>query len=162
MGPRTENPIMNPTQAKRFGTYLRRARERAELSQARLAKLVGADNTRIMRLEAGITLNPAADFLSDIADVLGLDLFEVYEKAGYAETGDLPSFNVYLRSKYGELPESATEAITSYAERLAKRHGVDLSGPAPGEDELPDEQPKTKATSKKGGTSHAKANRPNQ
>src|SRR5262245_55412030 len=88
MGTRTENPIMNPTQAKRFGSYIRRARLRAELSQARLAKLVGADNTRIMRLEAGITLNPAADFLSDIAEVLGLDLFEVFEKAGYAETSD--------------------------------------------------------------------------
>jgi transcriptional regulator with XRE-family HTH domain len=150
---------MNPTQAKRFGAYLRRAREREGLSQARLAKLVGVDNSRILRLERGDTLSPNADFLSNIADVLGLDLFEVYEKAGYAETSDLPELPVYLRSKYGDLPESATDAITAYAERLAKRLGIDLSGPEPGEDEAPEEQPKAKATSKKGGTSHATAKR---
>lgn len=151
MGSETEIPFMNPTQAKLFGAYLRRARERSGLSQAGLAKLVGADNTRIMRLEAGITLNPAADFLSNIADELGLDLFEVYEKAGYAEKGDLPALPVYLRSKYRDLPESAAEDIAAYADKLAKRHGVDLSGPEPGEDEAPEEP----VTQRKGGTRNA-------
>ena len=147
---------MNPTQAERFGAYLRRARERSGLSQARLAKLIGVDNSRILRLERGDTRKPDADFLSNIVDVLGLDLFEVYEKAGYAETSDLPALPVYLRSKYSDLPESAAEDIAAYAEQLAERHGVNLAGPSPGEDEEPEEH----VTKRKGGTRHATTKSP--
>jgi transcriptional regulator with XRE-family HTH domain len=152
MGSETENPAMNPTQAKRLGAYLRKAREKARLSQNRVATTLQVPNTTILRLERGENLAPRPELLSGIADMLGLDLFDVYERAGYAETSDLPTFNVYLRTKYGELPESASDAITAYAERLAKRHGVDLMGPQHGEDEQP-EQPITK----KGGTRHAKS-----
>jgi transcriptional regulator with XRE-family HTH domain len=148
---------MNPNQAKRLGAYLRNEREHAGLSQARLAKLVGVDNSRILRLERGDTLSPNADFLSQIVDALGLNLFDVYARAGYAAPDHLPALTPYLRTKYRDLPESATAAIATYAERLAKRHGVDLRGPAPGEDES--REPVTTKSTKKGGTSHATRNR---
>jgi hypothetical protein len=83
-------------------------------------------------------------------DVLGLSLADVYARAGYAAPSDLPALTPYLRTKYGQLPESATDAIATYAARLAKRHGVDLTGPAPGEDELP--EPTTTKKKTKGGT----------
>ena len=144
---------MNPNEAKRLGTYIRKARERAGLSQLALSRAVGKDsNTQILRLERGENLAPGPEFLAAIAKVLGLDVFDVYERAGYTERTDLPTLPVYLRAKYGDLPEDAASAITAYAERLARKHGVELAGPAPGEDETPEPAPNT---TKKGGTRHA-------
>jgi transcriptional regulator with XRE-family HTH domain len=149
---------MDEKQAKRLGTYLRRARAKSGLSQAALAEQVGVRNTSILRLERGEFSNPRPELLEGIADTLGLDRFDLAERAGYINSEDLPSLRVYLRTRYGELPESTSDAITAYAERLARQHGVDLSGPAPGEDEEPEEQPKARAT-RGGTTSHATTRR---
>lgn len=57
----------------------------------------------------------------------------------WARSLGLPSFVPYLRSKYRGLPDEAVDSIEKYVARLAKKHGVAIDGPAPGEDELPDE-----------------------
>ena len=82
---------------------------------------------------------------------LAMDLVDIYRPLGYDAPTSLPSLRPYLRSKYSELPAEAAEQLERYAERLAKRHGVDLSGPAPGEDEVPDDQPPKRTRVKKGG-----------
>ena len=64
-----------------------------------------------------------------------LTLADVYAMADYAVPGDLPSFMPYLRTKYRKLPVEDVEKIQAYAARLARKHGIDLTGPAPGEDE---------------------------
>jgi transcriptional regulator with XRE-family HTH domain len=142
---------MTPEQAKRFGRYLHRHRMAKSLSIRDLAELVGVNSGTITRLELGEIQAPAPDKLAAIAEALGLKLADVYAMAHYAVPRELPSMRPYLRSKYRALPASAADQLEAYAERLMKRHGVDLSGPAPGEDEQL--EPSTKRTrAKKGGT----------
>jgi transcriptional regulator with XRE-family HTH domain len=129
---------MNPREAKKLGAFVRSARETRSLSQNRLGEAVGVPNTTIMRLERGENLKPRADLLASIADELGINLADIYGLAGYDAPTALPSLRPYLRSKYRQLPAEAGEQLERYAERLAKRHGVDLNGPAPGEDEEPE------------------------
>ena len=66
--------------------------------------------------------------------MLGLNLADVYVMADYP-IPELPTLTPYLRTKYRDLPEQEVNAIVEYASRLMKRRGVDLNGPAPGQDE---------------------------
>jgi transcriptional regulator with XRE-family HTH domain len=143
---------MKPNEAKKLGAHIRRARVVRRLSQNRLAEKIGVPNSTILRLERGENLNPRPDLLANVANVLHVELAELYSLAGYAAPTSLPSLRPYLRSKYRELPASTSEEIAAYAARLMKRHGVDLNGPAPGEDEEPQPPTEKRTKSKKGGT----------
>ena len=89
----------------------------------------------VLRFEQGAFAAPAPDKLARLAAALGLTLADVYALADYAVPNDLPSFTPYLRTKYRDLPKDDIAAIERYAANLARKHGVNLSGPAPGEDE---------------------------
>ncbi len=150
---------MNPKQAKKLGTFVRTARERAGLSQKRLGELAGdVPNSTILRLERGDNLNPRPELLASIAEVLNVELADIYALAGYAAPRQLPTLTPYLRTKYHELSDGDVKAITAYAADLMKKRGVDLDGPAPGEDEAPEgAAPRTRTPNTwkraKGGTS---------
>jgi transcriptional regulator with XRE-family HTH domain len=146
---------MNPEQAKELGRRLRTRREELELSVRDLERIAGVDNGTIVRIEQGAFAAPAPDKLSRLAEALGLSLADVFALADYAIPSELPSFQPYLRTKYRGLPVEAVEQLDRTFQRLAKRHGLDQAGPAPGEDEQPEEQP----TNKKGGR-HAPTNTP--
>ncbi len=139
---------MNPKQAQKLGTFLRKARERAGLSQKRLGEAIGVPNSTILRLERGEILVPRPDMLSAIADVLGTDLADLFAMAEYVAPSGLPSLTPYLRTKYSALTAADVKAISDLAKSLASKRGVNLSGPAPGEDE----QPEPVSTRRKGGT----------
>ncbi len=130
---------MNPRQAKKLGAFIRTAREAEGLSQKRLGEAVGVPNSTILRLERGENLTPRPDLLSDLADVLGIELADLFALADYAAPRQLPTLTPYLRTKYRDLSERDVRAITAYADKLAKERGVDLRGPRDGEDELPEE-----------------------
>ena len=136
---------MDQEQAKELGLLLRRRREELGLSARDLEGLAEVDNGTIVRIEQGAFAAPRPDKLSRIADALGLSLADVYSLAEYAVPSDLPSFRPYLRAKYRDLPADAIAQLERSFTRLAKRHGFDPAGPAPGEDEQPDEPP-TKET----------------
>lgn len=126
---------MDEEQAKKLGALLKQTREARGLSMRQLAKLVDVRDVTILRFERGDQAAPAPDKLARIANVLGLSLADVYALADYAVPNDLPSFTPYLRTKYRDLPADEIDKIQAYAARLARKHGVDLSGPAPGQDE---------------------------
>jgi transcriptional regulator with XRE-family HTH domain len=123
---------MDQAHAKRLGVLIRQYRAAAGLSLRQLEDLTDIDDSRI-------------------AEALGVPLADMYAIAGYDSPGELPTLKPYLRTKYRRLPAEAADQLEAYAERLAKKHGVDLSGPAPGEDESPEP---TARTRKKGGTFH--------
>jgi transcriptional regulator with XRE-family HTH domain len=112
-----------------------RKREELGLSSRQLGELAGMDGVTILRFEEGAFAAPRPDKLARVAQELGLTLADVYAMADYAVPDDLPSFRPYLRTKYRDLPADDVEAIERYAARLAKKHGINLDGPAPGEDE---------------------------
>lgn len=126
---------MDKKQAKRLGALLRQRREALGFSSRTLGKMTAVDAVTIQRFELGTIAVPSPDKLARIAEALDLTLADVYSHAGYAVPTELPSFTPYLRAKYRGLPAEDVEAIERYAQRLAKKHGVSLRGPAPGEDE---------------------------
>lgn len=128
---------MEPEQAKRLGTYLREARQAKGLSARQLGDLTDINDATIVRFENGSFTAPAPDKLARIAGALDLSIADVFALAEYASPSELPSFTPYLRTKYRDLPDDAVEQIEKYVARLAKKHGVTLEGPAPGEDESP-------------------------
>lgn len=142
---------MNDEQARELGNRLRARREQLDLSIRQVAERSEINHSTLVRLEQGVIDAPAPDKLSRIAEVLGLSLADVYALADYSVPADLPSFKPYLRTKYRSLPAPAVEELERSFRRIAKKHGLDIKGPAPGEDELPEQGPRTK----KGG-SHAK------
>jgi transcriptional regulator with XRE-family HTH domain len=151
---------MDRDQARRLGALIRQYREAQGLSLRDLEDATGIDDGLLTRMEGGAILTPAPDKLSRIAEALDIPLADLYGLAEYAVPSELPTLKPYLRTKYRRLPTEAANQLEAYAERLAKRHGVDLSGPPPGEDERPD--PVTNKRTKKGGTRHVKNKRTKQ
>jgi transcriptional regulator with XRE-family HTH domain len=139
---------MNPEQAKALGRFLREHRAALGLSTHQLAARGAIDQATVVRLEKGAFAEPRPETLRVVAEALGVNLADVFGLAGYAVPGDLPSFQPYLRTKYRGLPAEAVDQLDRAFQRLAKRHGLDAAGPAPGEDEQPEEQP---TKSRKGG-----------
>ena len=129
---------MNKQQAKELGRRLQKRREELGLSMRELAERVGTTHPTILRLEEGSIERPAAEKLSRIAEVLGLNLADVYAFVNYDSPTELPSFQPYLRTKYRDLPSSAVQELERSFQRIAKRHGIDPDGPAPGDDEQPE------------------------
>jgi transcriptional regulator with XRE-family HTH domain len=119
----------------RLGRLLRDRREALTLSTRKLEELSGVTGATIVRIEQGEFAAPAPDKLARIANVLGVPLEDVYAIAEYAAPRQLPNLSPYLRTKYRDLPDSVAKKIEAYAQDLATKHGVDLRGPAPGEDE---------------------------
>ncbi len=145
---------MDKDEARRLGQHLRNAREGLKLSSRGLAARTGLTDATIVRIELGEFAAPSPDKLARMANALGLPLEDVYALADYAAPRQLPNLSPYLRTKYRDLPDEAAEQIENYAQRLAKKHGVNLRGPAPGEDEEPDtitpnraSKPRTKTAS---------------
>src|SRR5579884_4379501 len=139
---------MDQEQALELGQRLRERREQLGLSTRELADRAETTHTTVVRLEQGAYDAPAPDKLSRIAEALGLSLADVFALADYSVPTDLPSFRPYLRTKYRDLPAPAVEELERSFRRIAKRHGLNPDGPAPGEDELPEQQP---TRTKKGG-----------
>jgi transcriptional regulator with XRE-family HTH domain len=148
---------MDRDHARRLGALIRKYRDARGLSLRDLEDQTGIDDGLLARMEGGAILTPAPDKLGRIAEALGIPLADLYGLAEYAVPSELPTLRPYLRTKYRRLPTEAADQLEAYAERLAKRHGVDLSGPPPGEDERPG--PATTKPKKKGGTRHVKNNR---
>jgi transcriptional regulator with XRE-family HTH domain len=130
---------MNQSQANGLGQWLRERRQEAGIGTTDLAKRTGINDATITRIEQGVIARPDPRKLSRIADILELNLADVYAMAGYATTTDLPSFQPYLRRKYQDLPEDALDDLQQAFDRIVKQHGYDPHGPRNGEDENPDD-----------------------
>lgn len=139
---------MDEEQAQELGQRLRERREQLGLSTREVAARAETSHSTVVRLEQGFYEAPPADKLSRVAEALGLSLADVYALAYYSVPSELPSFRPYLRTKYRDLPAPAVEELERSFLRIAKRHGIALSGPNAGEDEQPEQQPTKR---KKGG-----------
>lgn len=123
---------MTPEQAATLGTYIRERREALGLSARELARR--ADIADVIRIEQGQIASPRTDTLKAIADVLDVPLSDLLAIGQYLPEDELPTIAPYLRAKY-DLPDEALADIEHYFTYVAKRHGIDPSGPKPGEDE---------------------------
>ena len=126
---------MDKKQAQRLGEHLRRAREAQKLSTRQVAERAGVDMSTVVRIENGAFATPRLETVKALAEALDIPISNVYALAQYVAPTELPSFQPYLRAKYGKLPPEAVDELERSFERLAKRYGYDQDGPEPGEDE---------------------------
>lgn len=151
---------MDEQQARELGQRLRERREALDLSIRQLAERTSVNHSTVVRLEQGLIDAPAPDKLSRIAEALGLSLADVYALADYSVPSELPSFRPYLRTKYRNLPAPAVEQLERSFRRVAKQHGFNPDGPAPGQDEQPEPITKKKGGDHGGATTNKKRRRP--
>lgn len=118
----------------RLGSVLQERRETLGLSRHEVARRTAIDRTAIIRIESGAIRQPDPAKLARLAKVLDLPLSELYVLAGYPQD-QLPSFQPYLRSRYGKLPRAAVEELDRHFQDIAEEYGIDPNGPADGEDE---------------------------
>ena len=128
---------MDKHQAKEFGIYLAQQRGSLGLSGRQLAERLDMHHGTLARIENGDFAAPSPDKLVAIAEALGLSVADVFARAGYASTKDLPNVTPYMRTRFKGLPEDAAAKIEKYARSIAQQHGIDPDGPAAGEDETP-------------------------
>jgi transcriptional regulator with XRE-family HTH domain len=141
-------------QAKRLGAYLRKHRERLGLSARAVADEMGVTHATVVRFEQGKFGTPSPEKLGRLAEVLGLNLADIYTMADYPLPTELPSAGLYLRARYRNLSQRELSKLTREVTTLLKRHGLDPSnGPADGEDETPSKRTRTRKPTKKGGSS---------
>lgn len=98
-----------------FSDIVRRGRERAGLSQARVAQLIGKSASTVRAWEQGRTKPGEAQSVSALAAVLGLDETELLDQAGF-------------EAAPGTAPKSAREELSSLA---AERSEIRPPQPAP-------------------------------
>ena len=122
---------MNPQRAKRLGDFLRARRLELGLSARYLARAVHVRDSTIVRLERGRFAAPAADKLARIAEVLHLDLADVFAVAEYVIPSSLPALPIYLRIRYPELTEPAITEICEHFTTLVGQLHPQLA-PLPG------------------------------
>ena len=125
---------MNRDQAVELGTYLKQKRQKAGLTTYDVSERSGLIQSQIVRIENGQIMKLVPDTLQRIAEVLNVPLADVFALAGYPVPRGLPGLRPYMRAKYRQLSPEALDEVEAFVSKLAAKH--DLSGPAPGEDEL--------------------------
>ena len=102
---------MTHERAQRLGNFLRARRLELGLSARHVARAVNVRDSTIMRLERGCYAAPAPDKLARIAEILRLELADVFALAEYLIPSALPELPHYLRARYPELTEQAIRAL---------------------------------------------------
>ncbi|MFM9590292.1 helix-turn-helix domain-containing protein [Streptomyces scabiei] len=125
---------MNDEAAARFGKHLRRLRQERHLGVRELARKAGVDAGGLTRLEGG-RFSPEPETLKALGVAMDVPFADLFAMAGYITPSELPSMSTYLRTCYGDLPDTALASIDEYIHWLVSKHGLDANGPAPFEDE---------------------------
>jgi transcriptional regulator with XRE-family HTH domain len=129
-------PDNDATDTPTLGDIIRERRHQLGFTQKELAESTGIAPAVLNRIESGQTNSPKRDKLVRLARVLDLDLADLFGDSGLSGTGDLlPSFQPYLRAKYGDLPPEAQDRLSQYFVRVQKEYGGSGSGPRKHEDE---------------------------
>lgn len=105
----------------KLGELIQIRREKAGLSARKLEQISGLDHSYISKLEKGVYQSVLPDNLNKLATALDLNPADLFTLAGYPVVEELPSFEPYLRTRYGEeLPADARAALTEMFELLSR------------------------------------------
>lgn len=128
---------MNPTSAKRLAKLLRAKRLELGISASEVGRRSGVDPATITRIERAQIPTPRADSLTAIAQVLDISMTDLFVAADWLPKGELPSWNLYLRSKFGDdLSDEALQELYATFSRIVGHNGNGGKGPQAGEDEI--------------------------
>lgn len=102
---------------KSLGEYIKKWRKELKLSQLQLAKNAGLARSYLSRLEDNQFESPSAMMLIKLAHALKISHETLFQVAGYVphiQKTELPSFDVYMRTKYPDLPVEAIKEIEQF------------------------------------------------
>jgi transcriptional regulator with XRE-family HTH domain len=110
---------MTQSQATRLGQLIASARAEAGLSTRALAAELDVANGWITELENGRFLDPAADRLARLAEVLNIEPGRIDRLTKGAIVDGLPAPRTYFRAKFALTPEEAAR-VERYIDRLRR------------------------------------------
>lgn len=108
-----------------LGQFIKKVRVEKKLTQEEIASKSGLARNYISRLEDDQFKSPSAMVLVRLARGLGVSHEAIFQIAGYIpkmEKTDLPSFDVYMRTKFPELSEGAIKEIEFYKEFIKQKY----------------------------------------
>jgi len=125
-----------PEPNTKLAVTVRTARETKGLSIRGLASRMGITPSYIHKLESGVFGSISPEKIQALAGVLELDPQDLFTVAGYQVPKGLPSFEPYLRTRYGDdLPEEAIQHMSEYFEYERAKYGGGNRRPIGDEDE---------------------------
>jgi len=95
------------------------SRQAAGVSLRDLAERSGVNKAVISRIESGERVQPRADTLKRLAEALSIAAEDLFAAAGWTVPAELPSFQPYLRTKYGHLPPDKLTELEGIFRRIA-------------------------------------------
>jgi len=107
-----------------LGKLVVRRRRQAGMSLDDVAQVAQVSASAVYRIESGQHLRPRADTLGRIAGALGLPTADLFAAAGYTTARELPSFPLYLKTRYSQLPRAARQEVERCFYAVAGRHGL--------------------------------------
>ena len=108
-----------------LGSFIKRTRAEKKLTQEQVAKTAGLARSYVSRSEDDQFVAPSAMVLTRLADGLGVSADSLFQEAGYLphiDKSKLPSFDIYLRTKYPELSENAIEDLEHWKEAVSQKY----------------------------------------
>ncbi|WP_442876095.1 helix-turn-helix domain-containing protein [Amycolatopsis sp. NBC_01480] len=116
--------------ASTLGSFLKQARERAQLSLSDLSEITCVPRNTIHRLERDEVLHPSIFVLLALVNALELKTLDVLALLGVDQAAQLPDLATYLQIKYPQVPEAArTEAQRRLEEILHKHEHSNKNAP---------------------------------
>ena len=121
---------MDRDKAILVGDYLKQQRKRARSECPATRNISRARTGRpSARIEAGEFRSPRAETLVAVATSLNISVTDLFTRAGYITTTDLPHLGTYLKAMFDDVPhdliaEIETQITTTVAPHLASEEGT--------------------------------------
>src|SRR6266567_4498517 len=112
----------------KLGVFIKKLRKDLNLSQKQLAEKTKLARSYISRLEDNQFDSPSAMVLIKLASALRISHEKLFEVAGYVphmEQTALPAFDVYMKTKYPDLPNQVIaelDRLKTFLEQEYKRN----------------------------------------
>jgi transcriptional regulator with XRE-family HTH domain len=107
-----------------LGTFIKKARLAANLTQAQLAWQLEISRPFLSQLERGEYLQPSPSILQNIATVLDISIEDLYAMTGYTLPSGLPEYPAYLHAKHPELPVEAVQELVNFFDFIRQKYHV--------------------------------------
>ena len=124
MSEHVKRPRRTTPASEALGAYVRQERGLSRLSLAQLAERVGVSPSYLSKLENGSVLQPSADILCRLADVLEIDSADLFAYTGYTLPESLPSLSAYLHAKYENVSDAAVTELDNYLQYVRDKYHI--------------------------------------
>lgn len=109
---------MTPEQTANLTNLIMLKRNELGLSVNEVGRLAEIEPSTMWRIEQGLVANPRIESLIAIANVLGVNTFELFTTIGWLTADELPSLSAYLDGKYPNLPEAVSRHIEHHVTKI--------------------------------------------